>query len=408
MFRYFVVALALASPAFTSAFAIDWQDPRAVVAAAAQNQPALVRLQAQAEAARERAASAGALPNPMVMAGVQDKQVDLRDDEMMTMVMVGASQTFTRKAKRDARRESASLEATALERELDVVRAGIERDALLAWYELAAADSRTRAAEQVRQALEAVVAAARIRYEVGGAAQADVVRAQLQQSDLEQQLLALKGERRAALARLLPLLGLPLDTAVPSLAFPEATAAQTVGPAVVPDAHPAFAALEADIARAEEELRLARLLESPDVDVEASYGIRKTQTDVFSVVARIELPIRRDQTEPRVREAILLRDAARTRIDELRRELTRALGVAVAMHDESEEQLRFHRDVLVPQSKLAFESSLAAYQTGSASFDALLATESDYLRLQLRYYEFLLRHARAVAEYEALRRGARA
>ncbi|HEX7153874.1 MAG TPA: TolC family protein [Thermoanaerobaculia bacterium] len=404
MFRYLLLALALAAPAF----AVDWRDRDAVVAAAAQNHPTLTRLRTEAEAARERVQSAGALPNPMVMAGVQDKQVDLRDDEMMTMIMVGASQTFVRKAKRDARRESANLEAVALERELDAARAEIERDALLAWYDLAAADSQWRATEQVREAVEAIVAAARVRYEVGGAAQSDVIRAQLQQSGLDQQLLALNGRRRAAIARLLPLLGLPMDTDIPRLELPETTAALTVGPPVVPDNHPALAALDAEIARAEEQLRLVRLIESPDIDVEAQYGIRKTQTDVFSVVARIELPIRREQIEPQVREAILLRDAARTRIDEVRRELLRALGEAVAEHDESEEQLRFHRDVLVPQARLAFESTLAAYQSGGASFDAVLTTESELLRLQLQYYEFLLRHAQAVARYQALREGARA
>ena len=51
-----------------------------------------------------------------------------------------------------------------------------------------------------------------------------------------------------------------------------------------------------------------------------------------------------------------------------------------------------------------FESTLAAYETGKTSFDALLATEADYLRLRLQYYEFVARqrtghrHVRALAE----------
>ena len=67
------------------AAALDFNDPRAVVGAALETHPTLTRMRAEVAAARERIATASSLPNPMLMAGVQNKQVDLRDDEMMTM-----------------------------------------------------------------------------------------------------------------------------------------------------------------------------------------------------------------------------------------------------------------------------------------------------------------------------------
>jgi outer membrane protein TolC len=179
-------------------------------------------------------------------------------------------------------------------------------------------------------------------------------------------------------------------------------------PATPPADHPALLALQAEVARAEAELRMARLDLRPDLDLEAQYGHRATQRDMFSVTARIELPLRAKQlVEPRVREAILRRDAAKNAIDELRRELTRAMADAVVAHEEATNQMKFHQEVLVPQAQLAFESTLAAYQTGSAPFDAILTTETDYLRLRLQYFEYLARHAQAVVTYEALRKGAR-
>jgi outer membrane protein TolC len=107
-----------------------------------------------------------------------------------------------------------------------------------------------------------------------------------------------------------------------------------------------------------------------------------------------------------VREAILRRDAARARIHELRRSLTAALRQAFVAHEDATNQLRFHREVLVPQAQLAFESTLAAYQTGKTSFDAVLITETDYLRLRLQYYDFVARHAQAIVTYDALQKGA--
>ena len=391
------------------AAALDFNDPRAVVAAALESHPTLTRMRAEAEAARERIVPASSLPNPMLMAGVQNKPIDLRDDEMMTMYMVGISQTMVRPEKRDSRRDAAELEARSLVKQIDSARAEIERDVLLAWYDLAVADAQLGVTAPVRELIEAVVAAARVRYEVGSAMQADVIRAQLQGSDLDHEILRLRGARRAAATRLLSLLGLPMETNVPRVTMPEDTEDLAIdAPAAPPADHPALLALEAEVARAEEDIRLARLELRPDLDLEAQYGYRAMQRDMFSVVARIELPLRAKQViEPRVREAILRRDAAKNRIDELRRDLTGAMAEAVVAHEEATSQMKFHQDVLVPQAQLAFESTLAGYQTGSAPFDAILATETSYLRLRLQYFDFLASHARAVVTYEALRRGAR-
>ena len=388
--------------------AIDFHDPRALVATAIEKHPALVRLRAEAAAARERVAGSDALPNPMVMAGVENKQIDLRDDEMMTMYMVGASQRFVRGEKREARRDAAELDVRAAEKQLDSARAAIERDLLVAWYAVAAADAQLATTAQIREMLGAVIDAARVRYEIGSSLQSDVVRAQLEASDLEHEIITLRGARRAALARLLPLLELPLDTEVPPLQLPPSAASDSIASRPVPpNDHPAIVALEAEVARAEAEIRLMELERKPDFELEAQYGLRPRQRDMFSVVARVELPLRRDLTiEPRVREAILRRDAARARIDELRRSLTRSLSEAFVAHEEAAHQLRFHHEVLVPQAQLALESTLTAYQTGKTSLDAVLTTASDYLRLRLQYYELVARHAQAIAAYQALQKGA--
>lgn len=390
--------------------AIDFNDRAVVVQTALENSPTLTRLRAEASAARERVTPASQLPNPMLMAGIQDKQVDLTDDAMMTMYMVGASQTIVRPSKRESRRNAAELEARAAELQIESAKAELERDVLLAWWDVATMDAQLSNVYAVRQMIDAIVAAARVRYEVGTSAQADVIRAQLQLSDLDQQILVLQGRRRAALARLLPLLDLPIDTEVPPLTPPENIEDLTSdAPATPPAEHAAIAALETQVAAQEEAIKLIRLDLKPDVDIEAQYGFRRVERDMFSVTARVELPfLRRDKTlEPRVREAMALRDAAKLRIDELRRSLTQEMAAALAAHDIATEQIKLHQQVLVPQSRLAFDSTLAAYQTGKAAFDAILATESDFLRLNLQYHDFLARHAQAVVSYEALRKGAR-
>ena len=97
---------------------------------------------------------------------------------------------------------------------------------------------------------------------------------------------------------------------------------------------------------------------------------------------------------------------AERRLEETRRSLARALAVTKAAHEQANEQLRLHDEVLVPQSRMALDSTLASYQTGKTSFDAVLAAESTYLRLQLDYYEYLALHIKAITEFEAIAKGA--
>ena len=401
----FAAAIFLAAPLHAQ----DWNDPRSLVAMALANSPTIERLQSEVTAARERIKPATARPNPMLMAGVDNKQVDLTDDEMMTMYVVGASQTFTRPSKLEARRRAAELGVRAAELQLESARAEIEREVLFAWYDLAALQSQTMATVQVRELVDGVVDAARVRYEVGTSVQAEVIRAQLAKSDLDRQMLRLRGARNAAIARLVPLLGLPAGTGVPTFGIPESAKLPSIaGPVAISDAHPAFAALRAEAERQNAAIELVSLEAKPDFGVSAEYGFRRMQTDMFSASVTIELPLRRSQTiEPRIRESIALREAALRRIDELRRTLVRDLAVAKAAHDEMTEQIRFHEEVLVPQARLAIDSTLASYQTGRSTFDAVLATESTYLRLQLEYFDYLARHAKAVIDFDAIQRGAR-
>lgn len=306
-FAFLVVlatTLVLAAPA--AGQALDWTSADAIARAAVHRHPALAAVEARIDAAQERVTVAASYPNPMLMGGVQNQQIDLSQDEMMTMYMVGASQTIPRRSRREALERAAELRVEQLQFEARSLREEIRRDALFAWYELAAADSKIAATEQLAVAIDAIVAAARFRYEVGTTIQADVIRAQLQRSRIDDQLLTLGGERRVAASRLLAQLGLPVTASIPRLHLSHTIEARAIEQLpVVSNDHPALAALASQVDQREQDIRLARLLRKPDWNVEASYGVRTQQKGMFSVVARVDLPIRKKSLiEPQIRAAM--------------------------------------------------------------------------------------------------------
>lgn len=401
------VCLAIAAPLG----AVDWQSPQSVSQAAAEVSPSLLALKSQIAAARERVTTAGSLPNPMLMAGVQDQQIDLSIDRMMTMYMVGASQTLMRKSRRVAQRTAAELDLERLERRYDAQRAEIERDVRLAYHDAAAAQNQINAIEEIERLTKTAIDAAKIRYETGAVPQSDLVRAMLQSSDVRHQLVALRSRRQQAVAKLLGFLNLPPDTQLPTFVLTSEMRHEhdvQNAPAELPDTTPAIAELEAEVQRADQEVRLAKLARRPNVDIEASYGVRPYQKDMFSVVGRIELPYRKSTIiEPRVREAIAMREAALQQIAVLRQRLRQDLGVAAALRNEADEQIALHVEELVPQAKLGFESSLASYQNGKTPFDSVLASLQTYLSLHVDYYDFLRQQRQAETDIEAIRKGAR-
>lgn len=402
-----VLVLAALTAIAARAQDIDWSDPQRIAEAAVEASPSIRALESEIAAAREAVRSADALPNPMAMAGVQNLNDDLSNDEMMTMYMVGASQAFVPGARRAGQERAAEAAVRSLEATRATLAAEVSRDALASWIGIASLDARREVVRTVLTLTDAIVAAARARYEAGNAIQADIVRAQLARSDLQHELLSLEGERHVAEATLRSLLGLAPGAEIPSLRIEHEEPGAPSGP-IVSDAHAAIAALEADVERRAAEIDVARSATRPDWSVEASYGYRPETNGMITVLGKVELPVRREKTiEPQIREAIARRDAALQRIEELRRSLAEQAAIAGAVLDLSVQQLRFHHEVLVPQAKLAFDATLAAYQTARADFEALLGAESAYVRLATDYYQFLERALRGRADLVALQKGAR-
>src|SRR5438105_8281785 len=133
MFRKQLACLAGVLLIAASASALDWNDPHSIVDAALAVSPALREIEANLAAARARQKGAGATPNPMLMAGVQNQQIDLSTDANMTMYMAGVSQTFVRRERRNVLQHEAGLAVEQLERESEARRAEVARDVLVAY-----------------------------------------------------------------------------------------------------------------------------------------------------------------------------------------------------------------------------------------------------------------------------------
>jgi len=388
------------------AAAVDWNNPPSVVAAAIEVSPLIREIKARGAAARERLKAAGALPNPTLISGVENQPIDFSLDRSFTVYTIGASQLFPRGEKRKTLRDAAESDVRRIAAEEETLRAEIQLDVYLAYDQAAGAQGQINATEEISRLSAMITSAAGIRYENGTGSQLDVIRARLEEGRVQQFVLDERGQRDVAVARLRARLNLPENEVIPSFTFGRAHRRR---PVVTSDfTTRATFILDAELARAAAEVQLAKLQRKPDPQLEVHYGFRPRQKDFFSVMGRIELPIRNATVvEPRIQEEIASRDAAAARVEVLRQELRAELGAAIAEQNTAQQQMNLHAGTLVPEAKLAFESALASYKNGKTDLDAVLSALRTYRQLNVDYLALLLREYLAEDQIEGLIYGAR-
>src|SRR6266404_1621892 len=191
----------IAVPAQTEGpVAPDWRHRlRDAIARAISGNPDLASMERRIEAAQHRARQADALPDPEIEIGLKDVPVASpslsRSD--FTMEMVTARQNFPGLGKRATRKASAQAAADSATASHAVHAVALAADVADSFFMLAELERRLEILEQSRERLKRVSASATERYKVGKGAQADVLRANLETTALEDRLLALKTERRA-------------------------------------------------------------------------------------------------------------------------------------------------------------------------------------------------------------------
>ena len=366
------LAAALAGPAVAEEPAAWMSRLAEAVARAEAKNPALLDMEARIEAARHRVPQASALPDPEIELALKDVPTSdfslSRDD--FTMATVAGKQTFPGAGKRPARRRAAEAEVVALEAMHVWHQREVAAETAIAFFDVAELDARRAILEQSRERLKRAAASAAERYRVGRGAQADVLRANVEVTAVEERLASLTAERRRAAARLNALQALPAGSEVAPVDLPEQEpSAPTDLSGRAEGQSPALAAARAELSRAEEEVKLAGLEARPDWTATTYYARRQKFDDLVGASIAFNLPFvqgRRLKERRAEKEAEL--SGARARLEQVRNELSRALEEGSAELTRNLAQARLYRDSILPQAETNFLAAQEAYAVGQIDF----------------------------------------
>lgn len=364
-----------------------------LLALARERNPDYATMLREADAAGERVGPAGALPDPKLRAELMDITRGGTQNATLLPNRTGSARyTLTQDVpwfgKRDLRREIAELEARSAngraEGSWNEISARIKTTHAQMYF-LAASEALDREILDLMIRLEKI---AQARYAGGIAPQQDVIRAQVEQTAMYNELIAVETERHHLHARMNALLGRPSAAALAAPAHLRPLPAPArLDLAALEDrarAHnPAIFAEESRVQAAEKGKELAYKNRYPDFTVGVVPNQFQNAVKQWDLMVEVNIPLQQSSRRAQEREAETLLEVARSRRDAVANQTLADLAESVATLDAARRTEALAADRLLPQAELTFKAALAGYETGKVDFATLLDAQRQIRQARL-------------------------
>lgn len=375
-----LLALFLAAAGLAQAEPLPGASVESLLAVAREGSPDIRMARLEAEAARERIQPAGALPDPILRIELENITRNGTQGATLSPSQVGDTkytlmQPLPFWGKRDLKREVATAEAEQADgRASDAwseVAARIK--SLYAQYWLTSkALQLSRENIELTQRLEQV---AQARYAGGLAAQQDAIRAQVERSTMDTELVGVETEYRQLRSFINAMLArsgtAPLAAPSALRPLPAGLDAAVLSERLVAK-NPQLAIEAARVGGAEKSRELAYRNRYPDLTVGVIPMQVQNRVDSWSLMLEMNLPLQQGTRRSQERESERMLEAAAARKEALGHRLHGELSGAVANLEAARTTEQITRNRLLPQAELTFKSALAGYETGKVDFATLL------------------------------------
>lgn len=405
-----VQLLALVLSGAARAEALPGASVESLLTAAREGSPDLRMVRLEAEAARERIQPAGALPDPVLRIELENITRNGSQGATLNPAQVGDTkytlmQPLPFWGKRDLKREVAGAEAAQAEgRAADTWAEVASRiKTLYAQYWLTGQSLQlTRENIELTRRLEQI---AQARYAGGLAAQQDAIRAQLERSAMDAELVGMESEFHHLMVFLNAMLARPSGAALAEPASLRTIPARLDGAALnarLLAANPQLAIEAARVEGAGKSRELAYRNRYPDFTLGVAPMQVGSRVDAWSLMLEMNLPLQQGTRRSQERESERMLEAATARQEALGHRLMGDLNAALSNLDAARTTEQITRTRLLPQAELTFKSALAGYENGKVDFATLLDAQRQIRNARLALLRAQASQQMRLAEIERL------
>ena len=352
----------------------------------------------RAGAARERVGSAGSFSDPRLMYGYY-----VSPDEMQGRQELQLQQEFPFFGKRGLRREVTERDARAESFSAHATALDVDFDVKAAFYQYVGLSETSRVLDTEAELLRRMRDVAQVRYATGTSEQQDLLKIELALTRLADEATLNRRELVATRARLNELLGRSATDSLPAPEWstPDATAIEALAQ---PDSalarRPEMAIAREGIARADASKRLASRDYWPDFMLGVNYEFGGPtdpmmpwmSDDWWEVMAGIDIPIWIGKRRAMSREADAMRTSAEYQLQATTLRTDREITEATERARAAWERYQRFETAILPQAEAAFASSEAGYRSGRVDF-------LDYLDSERMLLDMRREFAMVIAEF---------
>jgi len=359
------------------------------------------------EAGRTRA---GLYPNPVLAA--EGTTGELTGSPSENTLSVGISQELLTAGKRGKRLLAAEKDLEGFDRQLDNAARLLAAEVKTAFYDLLLAQRRLELAERSLELNQRLGEIARQRFEAGDIPELEVNLARVEAARSEGRKAEAERELVPARARLLLLMGLPAETEAGFAGSLEKAPGDVRKLAELKELaltqRPDLAALEAEKAKAEAEVRLARAERIPNLTAGIAYTRENTAIDVAGAEVKdrdnliglsLSIPIPLfDRNQAGIREAAARKGSAAARTLFVRQSVEREVEAAHARLTGAEKIASLYAGGIVPQLEENLKLVQEAYQIGEIGILIVIEEQKKFVDVHENYLTALYDRQTARAE----------
>ncbi|MEI8170259.1 MAG: TolC family protein [Rhodoferax sp.] len=379
---------------------------------AKERNPDYASMRFEAQAATERVASAGALPDPKLRTELMDITKMGEQNPTLWPADVGSTRYTLMQdvpwfGKRDLKRDIAQWEAR-----------GSQGKAEGTWNELAAKIKTVQAqrhylrgseklTQEILDLMQRLEKISQSRYAGGLAAQQDVIRAQIEQTTMRNELVALESERTQADVRMNTLLARPVTAllAAPEYLRPVPPLAQLNYAQLEESArarNPQLFTEEARTHAAEKNRDLTYKNRYPDFTLSVTPTQYQSAVKEWSLMVEINIPLQQSSRRAQERESEAMLTAAQRRKEATTHQLLSELAENLAAIKAAQRSAELASGSLLPQAELTFNAALAGYENGKVDFATLLDAQRQIRQARQLQIKAQLEAQTRLAEIEKL------
>jgi len=306
----------------------------------------------------------------------------------------------------DARADEARAMAAASRATLSTSARDVEAAVAKAYFDLFLADRTIEVDDEMAATMRSLVSAAAARVSAARGEQAEVLRAQSEELKIESDREAARARRAAAVARLNALLDRPPGTDLGPTAEPGLLASLPPADALRARAlqqRAELAGVRAAATAAEARTRAARAASVPDLGLSAGemhmFRSATAPADFLFLGVQVNLPLFAGRNRARSAAAESAQASATAQAHAVETAVLAEVEDALAEVQAEARQTELHHH-LIPLSRQALASAMAAYVSGRGSFASVLDIQRDLQMHELDLAMHLASYSQHLADLE--------